>query len=72
MLRIFSKNNDTSYNDYLKYKKGKTIITNIKSKNKSDNKIVSYLSYNDFLIVVQTFYKFSNLKKTYKAPKKNY
>jgi len=78
MLRIFSKNNDLSCNDYLRNKKGKTILTNLKSKtipnattNKfivNNNKIVYYLSYNDFLILTQTFYKFSNVKKKYKPP----
>ena len=78
MLRIFSKNNDLSCNDYLRNKKGKTILTNLKSKtipnattNKfivNNDKIVYYLSYNDFLILTQTFYKFSNVKKKYKPP----
>jgi hypothetical protein len=77
MLRIFSKNNDISFNDYIKNIKGKTILSNLKTNNHNNNnytinnnKIVSYLSYNDFLIVTQTFYKFSNLKKNYKPPQK--
>jgi hypothetical protein len=74
MLRIFSKNEDLSFNDYIKYKKGKTILTNLKTNNNNNNnnnnKIISYLSYNDFLTITQTFYKFSNLKKNYKPPQK--
>ena len=77
MLRIFSKNNDLSCNDYIKNIKGKTILSNLKTNNYSNrnvlincNKIVSYLSYNDFLIITQTFYKFSNMKKSYKSPEK--
>jgi hypothetical protein len=77
MLRIFSKNNDLSCNDYIKNVKGKTILSNLKTNNNNSrnviinrNKIVSYLSYNDFLIITQTFYKFTNLKKNYKSPQK--
>jgi len=75
MLRIFSKSNDLSCNDYIKNVKGKTILSNLKTNNFNNrnvnihsNKIVSYLSYNDFLVITQTFYKFSNLKKKYKPP----
>ena len=80
MIRIFAKNNDVTYNDYVKNIKGKTILTNLKTKNANANvnnnvtinnkKIVSFLSYNDFLNITQTFYKFSNLKKKYKSPQK--
>ena len=77
MLRVFSKSNDLSCNDYIKNIKGKTILSNLKtnySNNRNirtnNNKIVSYLSYNDFLVITQTFYKFSNLKKNYKPPQK--
>jgi hypothetical protein len=77
MLRIFSKNNDISSNNYLKNKKNKVILTNLKTNNNNtnnvsinNNKIVSFLSYNDFLNITQTFYKFSNLNKNYKAPQK--
>jgi hypothetical protein len=77
MLRIFSKSNDLSFNDYIKNIKGKTILSNLKTNNSNNrsirtnnNKIVSYLSYNDFLVITQTFYKFSNLKKNYKPPQK--
>ena len=77
MLRIFSKSNDLSCNDYIKNIKGKTILSNLKtnySNNRTiktnNNKIISYLSYNDFLVITQTFYKYSNLKKNYKPPQK--
>jgi len=79
MIRVFSNNNDTSYNNYLKNIKGKTILTNLKTKPKDNNsnhiikknnKLVYYLSYNDFLNVTQTFYRYTNLNKTYKAPQK--
>jgi len=77
MLRIFSKSNELSCNDYIKNIKGKTILSNLKTNNFNnrnvnidDNKIISYLSYNDFLVITQTFYKFSNLKKKYKPPQK--
>ena len=77
MLRIFSKNNDLSCNDYIKNIKGQTILSNLKTNsfnNRSistnSNKVISYLSYNDFLLITQTFYKFSNLKKKYKPPQK--
>ena len=77
MLRIFSKNKDINYNDHIKNIKGKTILSDLKTNNNNSrslivnkNKIVSYLSYNDFLVITQTFYKFSNLKKKYKPPQK--
>ena len=77
MLRIFSKNKDINYNDHIKNIKGRTILSNLKTNNNNTrnltinkNKIVSYLSYNDFLVITQTFYKFSNLKKNISRHKK--
>jgi hypothetical protein len=77
MLRIFSDNKDLSFNNYLKNKNGKVIINNLKSKGSDnynkitkivDNKIVSYLSYKDFLNILETYYSLSNLKYDIKSP----
>jgi hypothetical protein len=80
MLRIFSNNKDLSFNCYLKNKKNTTILNNLKSKEFQNyktrtltvkkDKIISYLSYNDFLNITQTYYKYSNFKYSYKAPLK--
>lgn len=67
--RIFSHDNDTNFNDYLSNKKNIQIINNLKSLKKlnknylvvNNNDIISYLSYNDFLLLSKTFYKNSNL-----------
>ena len=79
MIRIFSDNNNLTYNNYLKNKNGMTILKNLKTKNKNyENKlfyiknsnISSYLTYSDFLNITQTFYKLSQKKYTYKSPLK--
>ena len=60
--KFFSNNDDTSYNDFLKIKKGREIIKNEIS-NKRYN-LNTFINYETFLILTKTFY--DNLNKRYK------
>jgi len=60
--RVFSNNQDTTFHDYLRNKKGTEIIKNIKS-GTTCNK-VNFLSYNDFTILSRTFSRNSNILST--------
>ena len=63
--RIFSNENDLTFNEYLSSKKGIEILKNLKFNNKknrdvkidNNNNIISYLSYNDFLTLSKSFFK---------------
>jgi hypothetical protein len=57
--KIFSNDNDTNFNDYLKNKKGKEILKNIKSKSKNSN-INKYVSYEELTLLTRTYYNYLN------------
>lgn len=60
--KFFSNNNDTSYNDFLKIKKGREMIKKAIS-NKKYN-LNTFINYETFLILTKTYY--DNLNKRYK------
>ncbi len=60
--KFFSNNDDTSYNDFLKIKKGREMIKKEIS-NKRYN-LNTFINYETFLILTKTFY--DNLNKRYK------
>ena len=54
--RVFANNNILNFNDYLKYKNGKEIIKNIKTKpNQNINK---FLNYEHFISLTKTYFKY--------------
>lgn len=59
--RVFSNNQDTSFHDYLRNKKGTEIIKNLKSG--TCNK-VNFLSYDDFTMLSRAFSRNSNILST--------
>ena len=59
--RVFSNNQDTTFHNYLKNKKGTEIIKQLRS---SSNKI-KFLSYDDFITLTRTFSKNANIINTY-------
>ncbi len=60
--KYFSTNNENSYNDYLKVKKGKEMIKKSISENKYN--LNTFINYETFLILTKTFYE--NLNNKYK------
>ena len=62
--RVFSHNNSCDYIDYLRIKKGETILKNIKinhQKNPTPNiRLDRFISYNDFLNITKAYYKYKN------------
>lgn len=60
--RVFSNNQDTSFHDYLRNKKGIEIIKNLKSSTTCNK--VKFLSYNDFTMLSRTFSRNSNILST--------
>lgn len=60
--RVFSNNQDTTFHDYLRNKKGTEIIKNLKSIAGCNR--VNFLSYNDFLMLSRTFSRNSNILST--------
>lgn len=60
--KFFSNNHDTSYNDFLKIKKGREMIKNAIS-NKKQN-LNTFINYETFLTLTKTFY--DNLNNRYK------
>lgn len=60
--RVFSNNQDISFHDYLRNKKGIEIIKNLKSSTTCNK--VKFLSYNDFTTLSRTFSRNSNILST--------
>uniref|UniRef100_A0A6C0BAD2 Uncharacterized protein n=1 Tax=viral metagenome TaxID=1070528 RepID=A0A6C0BAD2_9ZZZZ len=60
--RVFSNNQDTTFHNYLKNKKGIEIIKQLKS-NSNSNKI-KFLSYDDFITLTHAFSKNANIIHT--------
>ena len=60
--RLFSSNNDITFNDYLSNKKGTEIIKQIKSNDGLLN--MRFLSYNDFNMLIKAYSKNSNILQT--------
>jgi len=58
--RVFSNNQDTTFHNYLKNKKGTEIIKQLKS---SGNKI-KFLNYDDFITLTHSFSKNANIMNT--------
>ena len=61
--KIFSHHNDSNFNDYLKNKKGKEILKNLKSKSKSFNtniNIDKFVSYEERRLLTTTYYDYLN------------
>ena len=57
--RVFANNNNNlNFNDYLKYKNGKEIIKNIKTKQELNKKINIFLSYDKFMLLTKAYFKF--------------
>ena len=65
MKRVFSHNNDINFNDFLKNKKGKEIIKNMKSKNTNFTK---FQNYDLFKIITKTYYKYQTNRSDIKIP----
>lgn len=60
--KFFSNNHDTSYNDFLKIKKGREMIKKEISNKK--NNLNTFINYETFLILTKTYY--DNLNNRYK------
>ena len=60
--QFFSNNHDTSYNDFLKIKKGREMIKKEISNKK--NNLNTFINYETFLILTKTYY--DNLNNRYK------
>ena len=57
--RVFANNNNNlNFNDYLKYKNGKEIIKNIKTKTEVQKNMKQFLSYDKFIVLTKTYYKY--------------
>ena len=56
--RVFANNNDLNFNEYLKYKKGKEIIQNIKTKTNLNKNINVFLNYDQFITLTKTYFKY--------------
>jgi len=57
--RVFANNNNNlNFNDYLKYKTGKEIIKNVKTKPESNKNINSFLNYEQFITLTKTYFKY--------------
>ena len=59
--KIFSHDNDTNFNDYIKNKKGKEILKNIKSKSQNSNtnsNIDKFGSYEERRLLTTTYYDY--------------
>lgn len=56
--RVFANNNILNFNDYLKYKNGKEIIKNIKTKSNSNKIINHFLNYENFILLTKTYFKY--------------
>jgi hypothetical protein len=64
--KFFSNNNNTSYNDFLKIKKGREMIKKeISNKKHNLNK---FINYETFLILTKTFYDNLNNRYKFSAP----
>jgi len=64
--KIFSHDNDSNFNDYLKNKKGKEILKNIKSKSKnlySNSNIDKFVSYEERRLLTKTYFDYMNNQK---------
>lgn len=66
--RVFATNNDINFNDYLQNKNGIEIIKNIKSKKHINQDINKFVSYNEFITLTKTFYKYLLTNKHISIP----
>ena len=74
--KIFSHDNDTNFNDYLKNKKGKEILKNIKSKYQNTNTntnstIDKFVSYEERRLLTRTYYNYLNYEDKHNIAKIN-
>ena len=60
---MFAHTNQINFNDYLKNKKGIEILKNIKSKNTTNRQLSHFFSYDLFITLTKTYFKFYNKKK---------
>jgi len=57
--RVFSKEYTTYYSDYVKEKRGNEILKSVKVDNHRNNIINKFHSYEDFITLSRSFYKYS-------------
>ena len=56
--RVFANNNNLNFNDYLKYKNGREIIKNIRTKTNSNKNINIFLNYEKFILLTKAYFKY--------------
>ena len=56
--RVFAHNNNVNFNDYYKNKNGIEIINNIRSKSLNNPVLSTFLSYDRFILITKTYFKY--------------